>query len=270
MKRLLIAGVAVLALAGCATEPQRPVASSVAAVPSATVSEVQSKLASMGLYAGPIDGIWGSETRDAVARYQSRRGLAVDGVLGDSTLASLRNELAPAPRVAAAPPPPPPPPRAVPINDATTVRTVQNRLKQLGYYDGPADGVWGPGTQVALERFESAKGLRTTGQLNTATLDAMGLNARDFPAGGTASATLEPNVVRAVQTRLRRDGFYRGGIDGMWGAGTQAAVERFQRARGLEATGQLTPSTISALGLDPNNLAQSAAASLGSGSTRRY
>ena len=270
MKRLLIASAAVLALAACANDTRQPLAPAAAVAPSPAVSEAQSKLASMGFYSGPVDGIMGAETRLAVERYQASRGLATDGILGGATLATLRSDTGPAPRVAVAPPPPPPPPRAVPISDTTTVRTVQNRLKQLGYYDGPADGVWGPGTQVALERFENAKGLRTTGQLNTATLDAMGLNARDFPAGGTASATLEPTVVRAVQTRLRRDGYYRGGVDGTWGAGTQTAVERFQRAKGLEATGQLTPATISALGLDPNNLAQSAASSLGSGSSRRY
>jgi murein L,D-transpeptidase YcbB/YkuD len=34
----------------------------------------------------------------------------------------------------------------------------------------------------------------------------------------------------------------------------QSAIERFQQGRGLQATGQLKPVTISAMGLDPNNL----------------
>ena len=37
-------------------------------------------------------------------------------------------------------------------------------------------------------------------------------------------------------------------------AGTQAAIERFQQGRGLQATGQINPATAQALGLDPNNL----------------
>ena len=49
-------------------------------------------------------------------------------------------------------------------------------------------------------------------------------------------------------------GFYRGGVDGTWGPGTQTAIERFQQGRGLQATGQLNPATAQAMGLDPNNL----------------
>jgi peptidoglycan hydrolase-like protein with peptidoglycan-binding domain len=41
----------------------------------------------------------------------------------------------------------------------------------------------------------------------------------------------------------------------VWGPGTQAAIERFQQGRGLQATGQPTPATAAAMGLDPNNLA---------------
>jgi peptidoglycan hydrolase-like protein with peptidoglycan-binding domain len=43
-------------------------------------------------------------------------------------------------------------------------------------------------------------------------------------------------------------------VDGNWGAGTQAAIERFQQGRGLQPTGQINPATAQALGLDPNNL----------------
>lgn len=47
--------------------------------------------------------------------------------------------------------------------------------------------------------------------------------------------------------------FHRGGVDGVWGAGTQAAVERFQRGRGLQVDGQPGPATLSAMGLDLDN-----------------
>ena len=60
--------------------------------------------------------------------------------------------------------------------------------------------------------------------------------------------------MRNVQSRLRTLGFYRGQVDGTWGAGTQAAIERFQQGRGLQPTGQINPATPQAMGLDPNNL----------------
>lgn len=138
---------------------------------------------------------------------------------------------------------------------------VQERLRQLGAYTGRVDGVWGPDSQAALERFQQSRGLQVSGQLNQATAATLGLNPADLLAArpGTdvapaASAPLSRNAVRNVQARLRNLGFYRGQVDGSWGPGTQAAIERFQQGRGLQPTGQLNPVTAQALGLDPNNL----------------
>jgi peptidoglycan hydrolase-like protein with peptidoglycan-binding domain len=36
---------------------------------------------------------------------------------------------------------------------------IQTRLIQLGYFGGPADGVWGPKSRSALKSFKSANGL---------------------------------------------------------------------------------------------------------------
>ena len=55
--------------------------------------------------------------------------------------------------------------------------------------------------------------------------------------------------MRTVQARLQALGFYNGAIDGVWGPGTQSAIERFQQGRGLQPNGQLNPATVSALGL---------------------
>ncbi|MBV8913495.1 MAG: peptidoglycan-binding protein [Acetobacteraceae bacterium] len=139
------------------------------------------------------------------------------------------------------------------------VATVQQRLKQAGLYGGATDGVWGPESGTALERYQRSNGLAVTGQLNPATVAMLGLNPADLmgppPAPPAASlAPLAPDVVRTIQTRLRSLGFYGGQIDGIWGPSMQAALERFQQGRGLQATGQLTPATATALGLDPNNL----------------
>lgn len=145
---------------------------------------------------------------------------------------------------------------------------VQERLRQVGAYSGRADGVWGPDSQSALERFQQSRGLQVTGQLNQATAATLGLNPGELlaarpgapgtgvdaaPAAATSN-TLSRAAVRNVQSRLRALGFYRGQVDGAWGAGTQTALERFQQGRGLQPTGQINPATAQALGLDPNNL----------------
>lgn len=53
------------------------------------VSAVQSDLAQLGYYDGPIDGIFGADTRTALARYQVDHQLQVTGSLTNDTLQSL-------------------------------------------------------------------------------------------------------------------------------------------------------------------------------------
>jgi hypothetical protein len=57
--------------------------------PDSTVAAAQQQLARRGYYRGEIDGIFGSETRRAVARYQSNHGLRVTGYLTIDTLQAL-------------------------------------------------------------------------------------------------------------------------------------------------------------------------------------
>lgn len=61
---------------------------------------------------------------------------------------------------------------------------------------------------------------------------------------------ISSDTILKVQERLHHLGFYvRDNIDGEWGPNTSAAVRNFQRARGLQATGQLNPPTLAALDL---------------------
>lgn len=57
------------------------------------------------------------------------------------------------------------------------------------------------------------------------------------------------SMVRAVQRKLRALGFYRGWPDGIFGAGTQQAVDAARRAYGLEPNGMVDWSLYMALGL---------------------
>ena len=54
-----------------------------------TVSAVQTELTQLGYYGGPIDGIFGPTTRDAVAKYQIDKKLDVTGSLSAQTLQSF-------------------------------------------------------------------------------------------------------------------------------------------------------------------------------------
>ncbi|HET6888992.1 MAG TPA: peptidoglycan-binding domain-containing protein [Candidatus Udaeobacter sp.] len=60
-----------------------------APVPDPTVEATQERLAQLGYYNGPVDGIFGPTTRDAVANYQIDNQLDVTGSLSPDTLQSL-------------------------------------------------------------------------------------------------------------------------------------------------------------------------------------
>ena len=53
----------------------------------------------------------------------------------------------------------------------------------------------------------------------------------------------------AVQSELRRRGYYRGPVDGRLGPGSKAAISRYQSSRGLAVTGNVNNQTLRALGI---------------------
>lgn len=55
----------------------------------AEVKQIQQKLKNWGYYKGNVDGIFGSQTLAAVKYFQSKNGLAVDGIAGPKTLAAM-------------------------------------------------------------------------------------------------------------------------------------------------------------------------------------
>ena len=53
------------------------------------VREIQTRLAALGYYDGTIDGIYGTQTKKAVQKFQQDRGLTADGIAGKQTLNAL-------------------------------------------------------------------------------------------------------------------------------------------------------------------------------------
>jgi len=57
--------------------------------PDQVTINVQQQLAAAGYYDGPIDGVLGSMTREAIAAYQADNGLAVTSAIDEPTLATM-------------------------------------------------------------------------------------------------------------------------------------------------------------------------------------
>jgi peptidoglycan hydrolase-like protein with peptidoglycan-binding domain len=134
-----------------------------------------------------------------------------------------------------------------------SVRALQQALLDRGVtIRGGADGVFGAATTEALRRFQTANGLSVTGIVDAATAAALGLPSDTLATSSTNSGGLARGArgaaVRQLQERLIALGYsVAGGADGIFGAGTAAAVQAFQTANGLAATGVVDAATAAAL-----------------------
>ena len=77
--------------------------------------------------------------------------------------------------------------------------------------------------------------------------------AAEQEEGVDAAAVLRQGArgdeVKEVQRRLKQWGYYSGSVDGVFGAGTRAAVIAFQKKNGLTADGVVGKATYKALGM---------------------
>ena len=53
------------------------------------VKTLQTKLAAQGINPGPVDGVFGPKTEEAVRRFQERQSLGIDGIVGPKTRSAL-------------------------------------------------------------------------------------------------------------------------------------------------------------------------------------
>lgn len=128
-----------------------------------TVRQMQSALVERG-YTLSIDGIYGPETQGAVEQFQRDQALS-RGYMTIETIQALNVEPAVCTDAAC------PPHRA-----QTTVIAAQAALSEAGYF-AAQDGLHGPQTQAALERFQRANGLEV-GFLSAETMTALNIIAR--------------------------------------------------------------------------------------------
>ena len=70
-----------------------------------------------------------------------------------------------------------------------TVREIQTRLKNWGYYSGAVDGVYGSGTEEAVRLFQRKNGLSVDGQVGDQTLAALGISPSSSGGSGAAMRT---------------------------------------------------------------------------------
>lgn len=253
------------------------------------VTELQTRLMALG-YLKKASGTYDTDTIGAVRSFQKKNGIASNGTADADTRKAIFSDSAigantvitPTPKVTATPTPVP----TVKIPAVTLksgskgedVKTLQTRLKELGYYTSNIDGKMGRGTVSALKAFQKAHGLTDDGVAGqstyailfsenalkkgttptpapTATPVIVGNETAAPTATATATATddatLWPTMrkndsgqnVAQLQEMLIQLGYLSGTADGNYGTDTEKAVKAFQKANGLTQDGTAGPAT---------------------------
>ncbi len=83
----------------------------------------------------------------------------------------------------------------------------------------------------------------------TASVIANRQQTNDYVYAAVLKQGSQGDLVKTVQTKLKRWGYYNGAVDGIYGAKTKAAVIYFQRKNGLTADGIVGSKTLAALGI---------------------
>jgi peptidoglycan hydrolase-like protein with peptidoglycan-binding domain len=216
-----------------------------AAGPNFVVSALQESLDVLGYDVGPIDGLVGPKSRQAVADFQSDSGLEPSGAVDGPTTLALAE--------------------ASPEAAFFVVEAVQTQLAELGYFTGLIDGDFGDETRAALDAFHNDYGVDAGGEVSVdtltkltdvyisevviPTLESNGYVAPE-PKGDTSGFLRqgdESPEVQELQETLIALGFRPGDADGRFGADTTSAVLAFQKHEGLDRDGIVGPGVLSAL-----------------------
>ena len=152
------------------------------------------------------------------------------------TLAPQRVQPAPAPAAAA----------PVETDRAHLVDDIQRELAKRGFYDGAVDGLWGAKTASAVRDFVQAHGGKLAPDASDALLRAIrSAPAKQAAAGQRSNDPIAALIARkprvlAIQRALSDFAYGPVALTGEYDPATRAAIERFERARGLPVDGQIS------------------------------
>ncbi|MBQ6288131.1 MAG: peptidoglycan-binding protein [Clostridia bacterium] len=223
------------------------------------VREVQKRLKELGYYKGSADGDFGPATEKAVIAFQKDHGLTADGKVGEKTLSKLNSANTSSKQSSSSSSSNESKATAVPKVSENTylehgksgkqVKTMQNRLIELGWLSGSASGTYDDATEAAVIAFQKKAKLWADGKAGPKTLEALYSSkapSSSKPASGSGE-TLERgstgSEVKKLQNRLKDLGYLDGSVDGDFGEKTETAVIDFQQNNGLTADGKAGTAT---------------------------
>lgn len=194
------------------------------------VAGLQERLRDLGYLDAGATGYFGTDTLDAVKKFQEKNGLSADGTAGGDTLEKLYSDDVVANALGRG-------------EEGEKVLELQNVLRQLGYLTTEPDGKYGNDTVNAVKRLQTRNGLIADGYY--------GYDTRQLVLSGDVQTNaliigMSGSDVTKVQDRLVKLGYMKSST-GYYGEGTAYNVSRFQRRNGLSADGKVGRATLNAL-----------------------
>lgn len=214
------------------------------------IADLQEKLKTLGYFSGECTGFFGEDTQIAIENFQKANGLSVTGAADPDMIRVLDSEKAVTKQQYIE--------EAVrgeefeeaigPKSSGKTVRKLQNLLIALGYDAGKPEGAYNAQTEYAVRLFQWANLLPVTGVADPETMRVMTSGGAVACGERVTGCVLrygdQGNDVKSIQNCLRDAGYFSGECSGKFGRKTQEAVISFQKANGLEATGECGVSLI--------------------------
>jgi peptidoglycan hydrolase-like protein with peptidoglycan-binding domain len=130
------------------------------------------------------------------------------------------------------------------------IANIQRELSRKGFYDGPADGIWGSKTDAAVRDFLQASGLKVNPEANENLLRA--ISSYIAKPGAAAAAPAPPATdpiakliapskrIVSIQRALADFGYGQIKATGVYDPETRSAIEKFERDHRLPVTGQVS------------------------------
>ncbi|MBS0018395.1 MAG: peptidoglycan-binding protein [Arthrospira sp. SH-MAG29] len=213
------------------------------------VTQIQNRLRELGYLSANATGYFGEETQNAVIQFQRDNRLVQDGIVGPNTVVAL---IATNQNTAS------PPLNTTPVSDRQLiglglgdsgpgVTNLQNRLRNLGFFNNNSTGYFGPITRNAVIRFQQANSIAATGLVTEDTLAILNRGTGSLAGNVSLGPGSFGPIVGLVQRELQRLGFFPGQITNFYDEVTVQAVRNFQMVNGLTPTGFIGPTTQSLL-----------------------
>jgi peptidoglycan hydrolase-like protein with peptidoglycan-binding domain len=131
------------------------------------IASLQKRLQSKGFDPGPIDSIFGEQTKIAVQKFQEAKSLNADGVVDEATWIALNTAQEPTVKTNKF---------LEPGDKGKKVKILQVILQDLGYDPGPIDGSFGGRTAKAVQKFQESMSLKPDGIVDQKTWEVLNRN----------------------------------------------------------------------------------------------